>query len=254
LKELLFNFTKMKFLIALALCGLLSVTSGAPAEEKKAKQVLPFVAQFLSQFDHNLGHDLHELYEITPTDEIIQWLIEKIQSDEDAKTLLRYLKSDHFKTIDAFLLKDDWPLSHLSYLFTNGVTGIYELTNTIRQAIDLPQIEPPKVTKKMFFDDKLILKTNTLAPDIKWELWHLVEELYYILEPVFPQYKEWYESKKDDEHVIALFNVYKNDQTREFAEYAASGKEVQELAQLLREGNIPVDEIVQALKDALGWN
>jgi len=201
--------------------------------------------------DHNLRNDLFELHVITPRDEIVAWLTDKIQNDKDMQAFIGHLMSDHFKTMDSKLLsntENNFPLDNLSYLFENGLTKAYELANKIRVTIGLPPVEPPVVSKMR----TVFLNVDT--PKVEWELLHLVEELGKILEPAGPAYQGWYEEKKTDEHVIALYQFISSDKTREYAKWAAEITEVQEFAQMLREGNIPVDQIVEAIKNALGWN
>jgi len=215
----------MKSLLIVAVLGLLGLSLASPLD------------------DHNLADDIQEFVAILPWEAIKEWVMDKYLNDEDFKKLVEYLQGEHFQSVDAYLIKDPWPVSYLSYLVDNGVTNAFEVANEVRNMLGLPPIEKPKQEV-----------TALPPPDIEWDLLHLAEELSKIIETVGPELQEWYERKKDDVHLIALYNFFKDDKTRAFANYAMAGTEFNELLDLLRKGNIPVEEIIAVIKHILGWD
>jgi len=194
-----------------------------------------------SKADKGLGDIINGLVEIMPMDDLQNWLIEKYTGDVDFQTLVKYLGSDHFRKIDDHILDHQWQYDFILWLESEGLTVISTM-NTVRELLGLPAYHPPTVVSITKFE----------KPDIEWELLHLIEEVGKILEPHAEEIKAYWESVKDEPKLAELLEKLKSDDCKEFAvDYVYEFQEFKEFIELLKDGNLPMDEILEGIYNSL---
>jgi len=194
-----------------------------------------------SKADMTLPQIVEGFVKLLPVEDLQNWATEKYISDVDFQTLIKYLGSEHFRKIDDHVLDHQWQYDYLMWLESEGLEIIPTL-NVIRSLLGLPEYHPPTVVSITSFE----------KPDIEWELMHLIEELNAIMEPHAEAIQEYVNSVKDEPKVKEVEARIKAEECREFAvDYVYPQTEVQELIELITEGNIPMQQILEAIANAL---
>jgi len=205
----------------------------------------------LSQTEAEKGLDeiAQGLADRLPLKELEDWVVNAFVFDEDFGKLVKYLSGPHYATIDAHIQKNQWQYDFLQYIEANNIPIINGL-NKLRELLGLPDITPPTGRSLLMINNKA--NHNKDKPEVDWELLHLAEQIAAIIKPHQDELVEYLKSVADEPKVVEFVGKLKSNEAKTFAvEYVGGLQEFRELLEILKEGNLPMDEVVDFIKQLL---
>jgi len=217
----------------------MSSCSGAEDQVKKQRR------------DNNqtLGDDLQELWKILPIERVTEWTKRKLDFDLNAKELLKYLKSDHFKAINEHLWKSPDMVDFVQFLEDNGVRAREGFLQFYRK-FDLFYTIPGEVPNIQPMTPKWISK-----PLILWDLKVLDEELEALVTTeTRRQVMLWAVAKSRSENIRRLRESLRSEKFENIFIHLNESKQFQEFVELLKKGNLDIESFKMESCKLLEWS